>query len=154
MQRALEPTADPGWTLEEEGYDPLRETSIESRFAVSNGFLGVRAAREISRGPMWVSWLHTLSWASWPRFYIAGLFDTPNTEPPVPALVPAADWLRARILVNGKPVLRHSGNTLSQRRILDMRRGAMLTDWRQRDPGGVIVHASTLRVVSLAARSN
>jgi trehalose/maltose hydrolase-like predicted phosphorylase len=153
MQRALEPTADPGWILEEEGYDPLREASIESRFAVSNGFLGVRGAREISRGPMWVSWLHTLSWASWPRIYVAGLFDTPNTEPPVPALVPAADWLRARILVNGKPVLRHSGNTLSQRRILDMRRGAMLTDWRQRDPGGVIVHASTLRVVSLAERT-
>jgi trehalose/maltose hydrolase-like predicted phosphorylase len=153
MQRALKPTADPGWILEEEGYDPLRETSIESRFAVSNGFLGVRGAREISRGPMWVSWLHTLSWASWPRIYVAGLFDTPNTEPPVPALVPVADWLRARILVNGKPLLRHSGNTLFQRRILDMRRGAMLTDWRQRDPRGVIVHASTLRVVSLAERT-
>ena len=24
-------------------------------------------------------------WASWPRCYVAGLFDMPNTEPPVPA---------------------------------------------------------------------
>jgi trehalose/maltose hydrolase-like predicted phosphorylase len=153
MQRALEPTADPGWVLEEQGYDPVRESSVESRFAVSNGFLGVRGAQEISRGPMWVSWLHTFSWASWPRTYVAGLFDTPNTEPPVPALVPAADWLRARILLNGKPLLRRSGNTLSHRRILDMRRGALLTDWRQRDPSGVTVHARTLRLVSLAERA-
>jgi trehalose/maltose hydrolase-like predicted phosphorylase len=105
MLGALEPTADAGWVLEEHGYDPLREASIESRFTVSNGFLGVRGARAVSRGPMWVSWLHTLNWASWPRTYVAGLFDTPNTEPPVPALVPVADWLRVRILLNGRPLL-------------------------------------------------
>lgn len=153
MQRALEPTADPAWVLEEPGYDPLHESSVESRFAVSNGFLGVRGARAISRGPMWVSWLHTFSWASWPRTYVAGLFDTPNTEPPVPALVPAADWLRVRILLNGKPLLRRSGNTLSHRRILDMRRGALVTEWRQQDPNGAIVQARTLRLVSLAQRA-
>ena len=37
------PTSDAAWVLEAEGYDPLREGSIESRFAISNGFLGVRA---------------------------------------------------------------------------------------------------------------
>jgi trehalose/maltose hydrolase-like predicted phosphorylase len=153
MQGALEPTADAGWVLEEHGYDPFREASIESCFAVSNGFLGVRGARAISRGPMWVSWQHTFNWASWPRTYVAGLFDTPNTEPPVPALVPAADWLRVRILLNGRPLLRRSGDTLSHRRILDMRRGALLTDWRQRDPAGLIVHARTLRLVSLSERA-
>jgi trehalose/maltose hydrolase-like predicted phosphorylase len=153
MQDALKPTADPGWVIEEHGYDPLRESSIEARFAISNGFLGVRGARAISRGPMWVSWLHTLNWASWPRTYVAGLFDTPNTEPPVPALVPVADWLRVRILLNGRPLLRRSGDTLSHRRILDMRRGALLTEWRQRDPAGLIVHARTLRMVSLSERA-
>jgi trehalose/maltose hydrolase-like predicted phosphorylase len=99
MQRALMPTADPGWILEERDYDPMRESGVESRFAVGNGFLGVRGARAISRGPFWVSWLHTLTWASWPRTYVAGLFDTPNIEPPVPALVPVADWLRVHILL-------------------------------------------------------
>jgi trehalose/maltose hydrolase-like predicted phosphorylase len=153
MLGALEPTADAGWVLEEHGYDPLREASIESRFTVSNGFLGVRGARAVSRGPMWVSWLHTLNWASWPRTYVAGLFDTPNTEPPVPALVPVADWLRVRILLNGRPLLRRSGDTLSHRRILDMRRGALLTEWRQRDPAGLVVHARTLRLVSLSERA-
>ena len=102
MQQALQPTQDRDWLLVEQGYDPRRERSVESRFTVSNGFLGVRGSRAISRGPSWVSWLHTLRWASWPRTYVAGLFDTPNTEPPVPALVPVADWLRLRILLNGK----------------------------------------------------
>jgi trehalose/maltose hydrolase-like predicted phosphorylase len=50
-ERALEPTADPTWRLEEAGYDPLNEASAESRFAIGNGFLGVRGAREVSRGP-------------------------------------------------------------------------------------------------------
>ena len=51
--------------------------------ALSNGFLGMRAARSVSRGPTWVSWLGYIKWASWPRSYVAGLFDRPNTEPPV-----------------------------------------------------------------------
>ena len=71
------------------------ESAVESRFAFGNGFLGMRAARSVSRGPTWVGWL---GWASWPRCYVAGLFDVTNTEPPVPALVPVADWSRVRIL--------------------------------------------------------
>ncbi len=153
MQHALEPTRDRDWLLVEQGYDQVRESGIESRFAVSNGFLGVRGARAISRGPTWVSWLHTLRWASWPRIYVAGLFDTPNTEPPVPALVPVPDWLRLRILLNGKSLLQRAGDMLVYQRILDMRRGVMLTEWRQRDPSGTIVRVSTLRLVSLADRA-
>ena len=153
MQHALAPTKDRDWLLVEQSYDPLRETSIESRFTVSNGFLGVRGARAVSRGPTWVSWSHTLRWASWPRTYVAGLFDTPNTEPPVPALVPVADWLRLRVLVNGRPLLHHNGDSLHHQRILDMRRGVMLTEWQQRDPGGIVVRVKTLRLVSLADRA-
>jgi len=61
MPRMLEPTADPAWALQQHGYDLLREHDIEARFAVSNGFLAVRGAREASRGPVWVSWMHTLA---------------------------------------------------------------------------------------------
>jgi trehalose/maltose hydrolase-like predicted phosphorylase len=153
MWQALEPTDDDDWVLVEPRYDPLRESSVEARFAVSNGFLGVRAARALSRGPTWLSWLHTLRWASWPRTYVAGLFDTPNTEPPVPTLVPVADWLRLQITVNGRVLRQSSGQLLSHRRVLDMRRGVMITEWRQRDPGGVVVRARTLRLVSLADRA-
>ena len=40
---------------------------------------------------------------------------------------------RTHSLLNGRPLLRRSGDTLSHRRILDMRRGVLLTEWRQRD---------------------
>jgi trehalose/maltose hydrolase-like predicted phosphorylase len=150
---ALDATADPAWVLEEHGYTPLREMGVESRFAVSNGFLGVRGARSASRGSTWVSWLHHLSWASWPRTFVAGLFDTPNTEPAVPALVPAPDWLRFRIVVDGAPLLLRSGELLAHRRTLDMRRGSLLVEWRHRDPRGRSMRLRALRVVSLAERS-
>lgn len=153
VQQALEPTLDQDWLLVEQTYDPLRENSVESRFAISNGFLGVRGARAISRGPTWVSWLPNFRWASWPRTYVAGLFDTPNTEPAVPALVPVADWLRLRVFLNGKLLLQRSGETLGHRRILDMRRGVMLTEWQQRDLNGIVVRARTLRLVSMADRA-
>jgi trehalose/maltose hydrolase-like predicted phosphorylase len=149
----LEATADPAWVLEEHGYSPVREMGIESRFSVSNGFLGVRGARSASRGSTWVSWLHHLSWASWPRTFVAGLFDTPNTEPAVPALVPAPDWLRFRIVVDGSALLLRSGELLSHRRTLDMRRGGLLVEWRHRDPRGRSMRLRALRAVSLAERS-
>ncbi len=78
----LRTTADPTWTLHADGFDVLRETTIESRFAISNGFLGVRATRAITRGARW---------ALPPRTYVAGLFGTPGTGPGEPQLVPAAD---------------------------------------------------------------
>ena len=130
----------PSWLLHEHGYRPERESGVESRFAVSNGFLGVRAARAISRGAMWVSWSHTLSWASWPRTYVAGLFDTPNIQPPVPALVPGPDWLRICLLVDGEPLVLRSGQLLDHRRTLDMRRGLLLGEWRHRNRAGHTVH--------------
>jgi trehalose/maltose hydrolase-like predicted phosphorylase len=112
MRYALEPTPDCSWTMGDD-CDPLRECCSESRFAVGNGFLGVRGARSVSRGPMWPSWMHSLHWASWPRTYVAGLFDVPNIEPPVPALVPAPDWLRVHIHLNGRLLVLHSGELLS-----------------------------------------
>ena len=86
-----------------EGYNVLTETAVESRFALGNGFVGMRAARPVSLGLTWASWLGYIKWASWPRCYVAGLFDTPNTVPPVPALVPVADWSHVRIVLNEAP---------------------------------------------------
>ena len=108
----------------------------------------MRAASSVSRGPTWVSWQRTLNWASWPRTYVAGLFDTPNTDPPVPALVPVADWLRVRIVLNGKPLVMRRGTMLTHRRTLDMRRGLLVVKWRHRDPSGIVARIVTLRLVS------
>src|SRR6185437_10524372 len=137
MREATRPTGEPGWILSHEGYSVLTETAVESRFALANGFLGVRAARAASRGPTWVSWLGYIKWASWPRCYVAGLFDRPNTVPPVPALVPVADWSRIRLRINSEPHLLLDGHVLSGVRRLDMRRGVLLSELSYRSPSGI-----------------
>ena len=84
MEKLLEPTSDPTWVLVAEGYDPLREGIHEARFATSNGFLGVRGGRAVSRGSRWIE-PH--------RTYIAGLFDIPGPEHPYRCLFPhRAGW--------------------------------------------------------------
>ena len=154
MHEVLEPT--PGPRL---GPQPRRlqradrERASKSRFAFGNGFLGMRAARSVSRGPTWVSWLGYIRWASWPRCYVAGLFDMPNTEPPVPALVPVADWSRVRILLDGEPLLAREGEVLVGTRKLDLRRGVLLSSWTHRTPAGITVTGRELRLLSLADRA-
>jgi trehalose/maltose hydrolase-like predicted phosphorylase len=153
MLETLEPTQKPGWVLSHEGYNVLSESAVESRFAFGNGFLGMRAARSVSRGPTWVAWLGYIRWASWPRCYVAGLFDMPNTEPPVPALVPVADWSRVRILLDGEPLLAREGEVLRGTRQLDMRRGLLVSAWTHRTPAGITATGRELRLLSQADRA-
>src|SRR5215831_12203023 len=153
MHEALEPTRDPGWLLSHQGYNVLTESAVESSLAFGNGFLGMRAARSVSRGPTWVAWLGYSRWASWPRCYVAGLFDMPNTEPPVPALVPVADWSRVRILLDGEPLLAREGEVILGTRQLDMHRGLLLSAWTHRTPAGITATGRELRLLSLADRA-
>ena len=153
MHEVMQPTQDAGWVLTHEGYNVLTESAVESRFALANGFLGMRAARPVSRGPTWVSWLGYIKWASWPRCYVAGLFDRPNTEPPVPALVPVADWSRVRIVLNGEPQLLLDGEMLSGLRKLDLRRGLLVSELSYRAQAGIAITGNELRLVSLADRA-
>jgi trehalose/maltose hydrolase-like predicted phosphorylase len=153
MLEALQPTQDPSWVLSHEGYNVLTESAVESRFAFGNGFLGMRAARSISRGATWVAWLGYSRWASWPRCYVAGLFDVPNIEPPVPALVPVADWSRVRILLDGRPLLAREGEVRVGIRQLDIRRGVLLSTWTHRTPASITLEGHELRLLSLADRA-
>jgi trehalose/maltose hydrolase-like predicted phosphorylase len=153
MPDVLEPTADPDWVLHHEGYNVLTETEVESRFAIGNGLVGMRAARSVSRGPTWTSWLKFIRWASWPRCYVAGLFDIPNTEPPVPALVPVADWSRIHVHLDGAPLLLREGRSLVARRTLDMRRGLLASAWTHRTPAGITVAGREILLLSLADRA-
>jgi trehalose/maltose hydrolase-like predicted phosphorylase len=153
MLEALQPTQDPSWVLSHEGYNVLTESAVESRFAFGNGFLGMRAARSISRGATWVAWLGYSRWASWPRCYVAGLFDVPNIEPPVPALVPVADWSRVRILLDGRPLLAREGEVRVGIRQLDIHRGVLLSTWTHRTPASITFEGHELRLLSLADRA-
>jgi trehalose/maltose hydrolase-like predicted phosphorylase len=153
MMQALQPTQDSSWVLTHEGYNVLTENAVESRFALGNGFLGMRASRPVSRGPTWVSWLGHIRWASWPRCYVAGLFDRPNTVPPVPALVPVADWSHVTLVLDGNPQLLLDGEYLASVRQLDMRRGILLSDLSYRAHAGITICSGELRLVSLADRA-
>jgi trehalose/maltose hydrolase-like predicted phosphorylase len=153
MSDVLQPTADPEWVLQHEGYNVMTENAVESRFAFGNGFLGMRAARSISRGPTWTSWLKYIRWASWPRCYVAGLFDIPNTDPPVPALVPVADWSRIQLYLDGKPLLGREGKALVALRTLDMRRGLLASAWTHCTPAGITTAAREILLLSLADRA-
>lgn len=149
MSHALEPSADPSWILRADGYDAMRETTIESRFAISNGLLGVRGARAVTRGARWVVPART---------YVAGLFDSPCTGPASPGLVPAADWLQVRILLPSGPLVHHPGVVSSHRITLDVKRGVLLSEAGRLKGTGVEdpkvgIHVRTLRLVSLAERA-
>src|SRR6266516_990728 len=130
--------ADALWRLEEDGYQAALEHEVESRCAIGNGFLGVRGSLE---QPMV---------GSRPRTFIAGLFDTPSGEVPLPKLVRGPGWLRVQLRVAGEPLALEAGQTLAHGRTIDFRRGALLGEWRQRDSAGRIVRLRTQRFVSLA----
>ncbi|MFM0455272.1 glycosyl hydrolase family 65 protein [Paraburkholderia nemoris] len=144
MDEALTPTADPAWIISEAAYDPLRESSRGARFAISNGFIGVRGARAIHRGGRWVAGSRTL---------VAGLFDTPDEGLAMPALVATPDWLHVRVLLEGKPLVHWPGDEDLQRRILDMRRGALLTEGRLSNASAIGVHFRSLHLASLSQRA-
>ncbi len=127
--------------LRAEGFDPLRESSLESRFAISNGFLGIRGGGPTSHG------------TSPSRTYVAGLFDSPTLAGAVPALAPAADWLCFHLsTAKGSPT--HGRAPASGHHVtLDMRRGLLLSDCRDLVGPGLAVRLQALRLVSLANRA-
>jgi trehalose/maltose hydrolase-like predicted phosphorylase len=144
MEHALKPTVDPSWVLVADGYDPLREGNLESRFAISNGFLGVRGSRATTRGTRWIVP---------PRTYVAGLFDTPGADGAIPELIPAADWLRVRILLPSGPLVRHPGDVSSHRMTLDVRRGALFSEFGRLKALDLAMRLRTARLVSLNERA-
>ncbi len=141
LERLLVPTRDPHWTVREDNYEPALEHEIESRFAVSNGFLGTRASLEQpQRG-------------SRPRSYVAGFFGPKLDGATGRGLIPGPDWSGIQIALDGQPLTLKAGETMSHSRTVDLQRGLLITHWRQRQASGRIVQVRTLRLASLADRS-
>lgn len=143
-QRALlpqfVPTPDPEWQLVEEGFTRVREHEVESLFALANGCLGARASIEEDGG------------MSSPATFVAGVFGMGDGSTSFFELVVAPDWGRVRIIAEGNELSLDSGQVLEHRRILDVRRGVLIRDWRHRDLAGRITHVQTLQFASLADR--
>ena len=84
---------------------------------------------------------------------MAGLFDRPDGEETKPELVPAADWLKVRILLPSGPLAHHPCVVSSHRMTLDVRRGALLSEFKDLKAPEVSLSMRTLRFVSLSERA-
>ena len=81
MHPPIERAAD-GWAVEREGYDVVDAASVESLFALANGYMGVRGATDEANP------------GSARAAYVAGLFDGP--EAGIEDLTVIADWTHTR----------------------------------------------------------
>ena len=143
-QDAPAATAESPWIFSVDGYDPLLVRNVESRFAIGNGFLGIRGARTTIRDARWFLPART---------YVAGLFDATGPEETTVGLVQAADWLRTRILLPGGDLIRHPADAASHRLILDVRRGALRSEGRYIKAPDLGLRVHTSRLVSLSDRA-
>ncbi len=137
----LHPSADPGWCIRERRHSPGREPAVEARFTVANGMLAIRGSLEENSRP------------SYPRIFVAGLFDELDADPPIPALVPAPDWLGVGITHNGVLLRPGARGVSGDVRLLDLRRGALWREWQYRDESGALIRMRTLRFASAVHRS-
>jgi trehalose/maltose hydrolase-like predicted phosphorylase len=140
----MRPTAQVDWVIVEDGRDPLREINRQTRFAISNGFLGVRSGQAINRPPDRLAAPYTS---------VAGLFDSSEAEPDLPGLVPAPDWLQVRLSAGGRPLALQPGDGPSHLLTLDLMRGLVLTASRHLDACDLRVALRMLRLVSLERRA-
>ena len=134
----LSPTADPGWLLVEDGVNPAREREIESLFAVSNGYLGVRAS--IAEGTRF----------SHPSTLVAGLFVADGGFGPRLSVLP--DLSHIEVKVEEERLSLEAGRVLAHRRQLDLRQGVLWREWRQQDSSGRVTRVIYLELTSLADR--
>jgi len=144
MAAVLALTEDPAWIFTVDGFESMMESSVESRFAISNGFLGVRGARSTTRGERWVVPART---------YVAGLFDNAGFKQVTQALVPAVDWLGIRISLPGGPLVCHPGDVPSHRMTLDMKRGSLLSESHHLPSPDIGLSVRTLRLASMSERA-
>ena len=125
------------WQIREGGYEPALEHEIESRFAIGNGFLGLRGSLD---QPTNISRLGT---------FIAGLFDLQNEAPQIPVLIAGPDWLQVCLEVDCQAVSLEVSTTLKYTRTLDLRLGVLFTDLEQELKPGLVVKLRALRFASL-----
>ena len=145
---AFAPATDSRWLLEVDGFDPALEPTIEAVLALVNGYGGTRAAMEEGSG------------VSRPASFVAGVFDTserpqaPELDEAIPEIVVAPNWSRVRIVVEDQELRLDAPGVelLGQRRVLDIRQGVLLREWRVRDGAGRITSLRSLRFASLADR--
>jgi trehalose/maltose hydrolase-like predicted phosphorylase len=138
----LQPSGPSGWELTDERASPLQALDVEARMALGNGLIGMRAARDIGRPAVFATATPSLAKLSWPRSYIAGLFDALDSMPSVKTMMAAPDWTRLVLRRDGAPVYGQS------RRRIDLRRSLLIAEL---ETNGLALVSR--RLVSLADRA-
>ncbi|MCT7949590.1 beta-phosphoglucomutase [Ancylothrix sp. C2] len=125
-----------GWSIVETEFCPRQLHSKETVFTIGNGYLGTRGSFEEGYpGAM-------------PATLINGVYDAIpicHTE-----LVNCPDWLPLVIRIKGEYFSLNTGEILSYRRCLDMRRGVLSRDVRWRSPKGHTLDFYFERFASMA----
>lgn len=132
--------SDPNWTLVEAGFDPGRESGIESIFTLANGYVGTRGSLAERASP------------SSPVTYLAGVFAGTEGTGGTIQLAELPDWTHLRIQVEGVPLSLDTGTTLDHRRILDLQHGMLFRYWRHQDDRGRVTTLTYARAVCLHDR--
>ena len=97
------------WLLKEDKWNRKLQSSIESQFALGNGFIGSRGI------------LEEVPFDARPGTYIAGLYDKTGAQ--VPELVNLPNPVNLRIIAGGELVGAGTMDILEHERVLDMRHG-------------------------------
>jgi kojibiose phosphorylase len=134
------PPRDAAWLVDEPGFDVAREHEIESLLSIANGYVGSRAS--IAEGTS----------VSRPATFLAGAYEASADLSTVPELLVAPDWGRLRFTIAGSPFRVEEGEMLHHRRVLDMRRGVLLREGKERGGAGHVTRVSTIHLASLAER--
>ena len=133
----IERAAD-GWAVERNGYDIVDAASVESLFALSNGYMGVRGATDEANP------------GSSRAAYVAGLFDGPDAG--VEDLAVIADWTHTQIEIEGRSFRPWEWSEVTHRRRLDLHTMVLERTLRCVDPDGRRLRIESRRLVSLARR--
>ncbi len=122
------------WAVVQRRYDPRLEEHYETVFTLANGYVGVEGSMEF------------VTDAGTPGTYFAGVFDV-REDQGNPRLAVAPTWTWVDLIIGGEPVNPLNAEVVSYRRVLDMKRGLLLSAMRLRDRRGRITTVRTLRVV-------
>jgi alpha,alpha-trehalose phosphorylase len=137
------------WRLVERTYNPDFVAQTETLFAVSNGFLGIRASFEEGRPSYRPATLLNGFHETWPIVYpetAHGFATTGQTILPVP------DGSSIRLFVDEDPVTCETTEVREFERTLDMRRGVLDRTVVYQLPDGRRLQVRSRRFVSLTQR--
>lgn len=116
------------WRVEEEGFDPARESQMESLFAVGNGYLGVRGALDTplpaSQSDLFIAGIYDRERPHRPRSTI-GLLAPGRADYPYVELVPLPFPFRLELSIDGESLDFAGSRGRELRRTLDMRSGVL-----------------------------